>query len=147
LVLFATLREQMEAALGSQRALTALSAFFGLVALLLSGLGLYGMLSSSVAQRTAEIGVRSALGATPGSILRMIVSEALWLSTMGGLIGTVALYFAVRLISGMLYGVSSFDVTTLAGVALILTTIVLLASLWPARRAAAVDPLTAMRTN
>ena len=76
LVAFVTLREQMEAALGSQRAITFLSTFFGVVALLLSALGLYGMLSSNVSQRTAEIGIRSALGASRGRILRMILSEA-----------------------------------------------------------------------
>ena len=77
LVLFATLREQMNAALGGQRAITMLSVFFGIVALLLSALGLYGMLASSVSQRRAEIGVRTALGATRAGILRMIVAEAL----------------------------------------------------------------------
>ena len=83
LVLFATLREQMNAALGGQRAITMLSVFFGIVALLLSALGLYGMLASSVSQRRAEIGVRTALGATRAGILRMIVAEALKLAAIG----------------------------------------------------------------
>jgi putative ABC transport system permease protein len=145
LVLFATLREQMEAALGSQRALTLLSTFFGFVALLLSALGLYGMLSSSVAQRTAEIGIRAALGASRGSILRMIVSEALRLAVIGIVLGAAGLFFTVRFIDRMLYGVSPFDWPTLTAVGLVLTLVILLASFWPARRAASVDPMIAMR--
>jgi predicted permease len=147
LVLFATLREQMEAALGSQRALTLLSTFFGLVALLLSGLGLYGMLSSSVSQRTAEIGIRAALGASRGTILRMIVSEALRLAAIGFVLGGAGLFFAVGFIEQMLYGVSSFDWLTLAAVGAVLTAVILLASFWPARRAASVDPITAIHSN
>jgi putative ABC transport system permease protein len=146
-VLFATLREQMEAALGSQRAITMLSTFFGVVALLLSALGLYGMLSSSVSQRTAEIGVRAALGASRGALLRMILSEALRLAGIGALLGAVALLFTVRFIDRMLYGVTSFDLPTLLAVAAVLTIVVLGASLWPARRAATVDPITAMRAD
>lgn len=144
---FVTLREQMEAALGSQRAITFLSTFFGVVALVLSSLGLYGMLSSNVSQRTAEIGIRSALGASRGRILRMILSEAARLSVIGAILGAVGLFFAVRLIDGMLYGVTSFDWRTLTGVAVTLTVVVLLASFWPARRAASVDPLIAIRTD
>jgi predicted permease len=144
---FVTLREQMEAALGSQRAITFLSTFFGVVALLLSSLGLYGMLSSNVSQRTAEIGIRSALGASRGRILRMILSEAARLAVVGAILGAVGLFFSVRLIDGMLYGVTSFDWRTLTGVAVTLTVVVLLASFWPARRAASVDPLIAIRTD
>jgi hypothetical protein len=147
LVTFVTLREQMEAALGSQRAITFLSTFFGVVALLLSALGLYGMLSSNVSQRTAEIGIRSALGASRGRILGMILSEAARLAAMGGILGTVGLFFAVRFIDGMLYGVTSFDWRTLAGVAVTLAVVVLLASFGPARRAASVDPLIAIRAD
>ena len=128
LVLFATLREQMEAALGSQRAITMLSTFFGFVALLLSALGLYGMLSSSVSQRTAEIGIRAALGASRGSILRMILSEALRLAGIGVAARRRGLLFTVRFIDRMLYGVTSFDLPTLLAVAAVLTLVVLGAS-------------------
>jgi ABC-type antimicrobial peptide transport system permease subunit len=75
------------------------------------------------------------------------VSEALRLATIGALLGAVGLFFTVRFIDQMLYGVSSFDLTTLIAVGLILTLVVLLASFWPARRAASVDPMTAMRAN
>jgi predicted permease len=147
LVRFVTLREQMEAALGSQRAITFLSAFFGIVALLLSALGLYGMLSSNVSQRTAEIGIRSALGASRASILRMILSEALRLAVIGAILGTAALFGTIRFIDKMLYGVTSFDWPTLVGVGVTLAVVILLASFWPARRAASVDPLIAIRTD
>jgi predicted permease len=147
LVRFVTLREQMEAALGSQRAITFLSSFFGMVALLLSALGLYGMLSSNVSQRTAEIGIRSALGASRASILRMILSEALRLAVIGAIIGAAGVFFAIRFIDEMLYGVTSFDWPTLLGVSVTLAVVILLASFWPARRAASVDPLIAMRTD
>ena len=147
LVLFATLREQMNAALGGQRAITMLSVFFGIVALLLSALGLYGMLASSVSQRRAEIGVRTALGATRGGILRMIVTEALRLAAIGAALGAAALFVTVRFIDQMLYGVTSFHLPTLIAVGLVLTVVVLAASFWPARRAASVDPVTAMRAD
>ena len=147
LVRFVTLREQMEAALGSQRAITFLSTFFGIVALLLSALGLYGMLSSNVTQRTAEIGIRSALGASRASILRMILSEALRLAAIGAIIGTAGLFVTIGFIDKMLYGVTSFDWPTLVGVGVTLAVVILLASFWPARRAASVDPLIAMRTD
>ena len=116
LVRFVTLREQMEAALGSQRAITFLSTFFGVVALLLSALGLYGMLSSNVSQRTAEIGIRAALGASRGSILRMILLEAARLGAIGAVLGAAGVFFAVRFVDKMLYGVTSFDWLTFLGV-------------------------------
>ena len=147
LVLFATLREQMNAALGGQRAITMLSVFFGIVALLLSALGLYGMLASSVSQRRAEIGVRTALGATRGGILRMIVAEALKLAAIGAALGAAALFVIVRFVDQMLYGVTSFHVPTLIAVGLVLTVVVLAASFWPARRAASVDPIAAIRAD
>lgn len=147
LVRFVTLREQMEAALGSQRAITFLSTFFGAVALLLSALGLYGMLSSNVSQRTAEIGIRAALGASRASILRMILSETVRLGVVGVVLGAGGVFFAVRFVDRMLYGVSSFDWLTFVGVVVTLAVVLLLASFWPARRATAVDPLIAMRAD
>jgi predicted permease len=147
LVLFATLREQMDASLGSQRAISLLSTFFAGVALLLSAIGLYGMLSSSVTQRTGEIGIRAALGASRSDILRMVFAEALRLAAIGVGLGTVALFFVAGTIRHMLYGVSAFDLTTVAATAALLTLVVLAASFWPARRAASVDPMRAIRTD
>ena len=133
-------------ALGSQRAITFLSTFFGIVALLLSALGLYGMLSSNVSQRTAEIGIRSALGASRGSIMRMILSEVFRLAVLGPH-RRHRLFVTIRFIDKMLYGVTSFDWPTLVGVGVTLAMVILLASFWPARRAASVDPLIAIRTD
>jgi predicted permease len=147
LVRFVTLREQMEAALGSQRAITFLSTFFGAIALLLSALGLYGMLSSNVSQRTAEIGIRAALGASRASILRMILSETVRLGAIGVVLGGVGVFFAVRFVDKMLYGVSSFDWLTFLGVGVTLAVVLLLARFSPARRATAVDPLIAIRAD
>ena len=147
LVRFVTLREQMEAALGSQRAITFLSSFFGAIALFLSALGLYGMLSSNVSQRTAEIGIRAALGASRASILRMILLETARLGVIGAVLGAVGVFFAVRFVDKMLYGVTSFDWLTFLGVGVTLAVVLLLASYSPARRATAVDPLIAIRAD
>ena len=147
LVAFVTLREQMEAALGSERAITFLSTFFAFIALLLSALGLYGMLSSSVSQRTSEIGIRAALGASRSSILRMVLSDALRLAAIGALLGTVVLLFSLRSIEPMLYGVSSHDPWTFVATTALLATVVLIAALRPARRAASVDPIQAIRAE
>jgi predicted permease len=147
LVLFATLREQMDAALGSERAITFLSTFFAGVALLLSAIGLYGTLSSSVTQRSGEIGIRAALGASRGVILLMVFKDALRLVAIGVVLGTVTLIFAARPIRHMFYGVSAFDPSTLVATGTILTVVVLTASFWPARRAASVDPIRAIRAD
>jgi predicted permease len=147
IVLFATLREQMDAALGSQRAITMLSNFFGALALFLSAIGLYGMLSSSVAQRTAEIGVRVALGAQRGTVMRMILSDALRLAAVGIAAGALCLLFAVQSVKHMLYGVSPFDPTTLVTAGALLTIVALIAAFVPAVRAASVDPMTALRAE
>ena len=146
-VLFVTLREQMEAALGSQRALSLMSNFFAGLALFLSGLGLYGLLSSSVAQRTGEIGVRMALGAERGRVLRMILSEALGLLAAGLVLGAMALAIGVRFMESLLYGVSAFDPTRVAAITGVLALTAVVAGLLPALRAASVDPIQALRAE
>ncbi|MGH9722096.1 MAG: ADOP family duplicated permease [Bryobacteraceae bacterium] len=147
LVLFVTLREQMDAALGSQIVITKLGSFFGAMALFLSAIGLYGLLSSSVAQRTAEIGVRIAIGAQRSAVLRMILSDALRLVGVGIAIGAVGLYLAVQSVKSMLYGVSAFDVPTLVATGMVLAFVGLMAGLMPALRAASVDPIQALRAE
>jgi ABC-type antimicrobial peptide transport system permease subunit len=147
IVLFATLREQMDAALGSQRAITALGNFFAALALFLSAIGLYGMLSSSVAQRTSEIGVRMALGARRGAVIRMILSDALRLLGVGMLAGAVALLFAVQYVKQFLYGISASDPVTLLATTALLTAVALIAAFLPAIRAASVDPMSALRAE
>jgi putative ABC transport system permease protein len=147
LVIFATLRDQMDAALGSQRLITASSNLFAGLALFLSAIGLYGLLASSVEQRGGEIGVRMALGAQRGMVLRMILKEALGLVAAGVLLGAVALFFAVRFIQNMLFGVSAFDPASLAVTMLLLAIVALAAALPPALRAASVDPMVALRAE
>jgi ABC-type antimicrobial peptide transport system permease subunit len=147
LVIFATLRDQMDAALGSQRLITASSNLFAGLALFLSAIGLYGLLASSVEQRGGEIGVRMALGARRGMVLRMILKEALGLVAAGVLLGAVALFFAVQFIQNMLFGVSAFDPASLAVSMLLLAIVALAAALPPALRAASVDPMVALRAE
>ncbi len=147
LVIFATLREQMDAALGSQELIMLLSSFFGVVALMLSALGLYGLLSASVVQRTAEIGLRVALGADRGSVLRMILREALGMLGWGMLAGGMVLVLVRPFVGAMLHGVSSFDPLTLAGVAIVLIVVTFLAAALPAFRAATFDPIEALRAD
>lgn len=147
LVLFATLQEQMDAALGTQYLITLMSNFFGGLALFLSAIGLHGLLSSSVAQRTSEIGIRIALGAQRRTVLQMILSDALRLLGIGVLLGAIALFFAVRFVQNMLYGISAFDPVTLIGTVVLLAAVTLFAAFLPARRAASVDPMQALRTE
>jgi hypothetical protein len=147
LVIFVTLREQMDAALGSQELITLLANFFGILALLLSALGLYGLLSTGLAQRTSEIGVRIALGAMRGTVLRMVLKEALELLAWGLLLGAVALFFTVRFTVAMLHGVSAYDPSTLVAVAVTLMIVTILAAMAPALRAATVDPIEALRAE
>jgi ABC-type antimicrobial peptide transport system permease subunit len=137
----------MEAALGSQRALSLMSDFFAGLALFLSGLGLYGLLSSSVGQRTGEIGVRMALGAQRGGVLRMILSEAFGLLAAGLALGAIVLTVTVRFVDRVLYGVSAFEPARLAVISAALALVAILAGLLPALRAASIDPIRALRAG
>jgi hypothetical protein len=147
LVLFVTLRDQMDASLGSQRLITVLSNLFAGLALFLSALGIYGLLSSSVAQRTGEIGIRIALGAQPKAVLRLIVSEAVTLLGAGVVLGAAGLFFSVRFVEKMLFGVSKFDPVTLMASLAVLVVVTLAAAVVPAVRAASVDPMEALRAE
>ena len=118
---------------------------FACVALLLGVIGLYGVIAYSVGQRTREIGVRMALGAQRGAVYQLIMREAAWLAGMGIGAGLLCAIGAATLIRGLLFGVRSWDAGTLVGVAVILATFALLASYIPARRAAQVDPMVALR--
>ena len=147
LVLFVTLREQMDAALGSQELITLLANFFGLLALLLSALGLYGLLSAGLAQRTSEIGVRVALGASRGTVLRMILGEAISLLVWGLALGGLALFLTARFVVTMLYGVTTHDPLTLTAVVVTLTAVTIAAAAIPALRAASINPIDALRSE
>jgi ABC-type antimicrobial peptide transport system permease subunit len=119
----------------------------GLIALFLATLGLYGLISHSVKQRTHEIGIRMALGAKPGNVLRILIGQGLRLVLIGLGLGLAASFAATRALSGVLYGVQPTDLLTFSGVALLLAGVAFLASYLPARRAASIDPMQALRTE
>ena len=125
--------------------LAALVAAFAAVALFLAALGIYGVLSYSVSQRTREIGVRMALGARAGSVIALVVGQGLRLAALGAALGLVGALVLSRALRSFLYEVSASDPVTYLGVAAVLLAVGLLACLLPARRAARIDPLIALR--
>ncbi len=118
---------------------------FAVLALVLAGIGVYGSINYSTRQRTHEIGLRMALGAQPGDVLRMIVGQGLVLALTGIAIGLIASFALTRLMKGLLFGISATDPITFSAISLLLILIGLLASWIPARRATKVDPLVALR--
>lgn len=139
--------EQLARMLTSERLFARLSAFFGGLALLLAGLGLYGLLSYQVVRRTGEIGLRVALGALPRRVVWLVVQESLLLVGLGLVLGLGAAAGASTYIASQLYGLTASDPATYAGVAGVLLLVALLAALLPARRAVRVDPMVALRTE
>ncbi len=144
---FRTLEEIFSASLDSRRFSLMLLGVFGMTALLLAMMGIYGVVSYSVTQRTQEIGVRMALGAGEGRVLGLLLRQGMLLMAAGLALGLVAAFAITRVLSSMLYGITTTDPTTFIGVAAILTTVPLLASYLPARRATRVDPVTALRAE
>jgi predicted permease len=140
-----TLDEQINQSLSQERLLSTLSIFFGLLALLLACVGLYGVMAYNVARRTREIGIRMALGAPRGSILNMVLSETLLTVVTGVVFGLGAAFAATRLISSLLFGLTPNDPATVTWAALLLIGVATLAGYIPARRATKVDPLVALR--
>lgn len=140
-----TMNDRVGSSVGAQRFYASLIAIFAAVALALAGVGLYGVIAYAVSQRTHELGVRVALGATTNRISRMVINEGLALTATGVAIGIVGALLLGRVVSSLLFGVSARDPITLAGVAATLAVIALFASWLPARRAARVDPLIAIR--
>ena len=120
-------------------------AWFGMFALLVAGVGLFGVLSFSVAQRTREIGVRAALGAQTRDIVVLVLHQALWIVGIGLLVGIGASLAGGRLLAAFLYGISPHDALTFTAVPIAIVVIAAVACLVPARRAARVDPVTALR--
>ena len=124
---------------------TLLLALFAALALLLAAVGIYGVISYSVTQRTREIGIRVALGARPRDVLRLVVGRGLWLACTGITLGLAGGLAVTRVMSSLLFGVGARDPATFAAVAALLGLVALLACLVPARRAAKVDPMVALR--
>jgi len=137
--------EQIERSLFQERLIARLSSFFGALSLLLACVGLYGLLSYEVTQRTREIGIRMALGARPPDVLRIVVRQGAGLSAVGAIIGILVALGATRYLASLLYGVRPFDPPTFLAVALLLSFVALAACYIPARRASRVDPLVALR--
>jgi putative ABC transport system permease protein len=140
-----TLNEVVSASLSERRFSLEIVALFALTALLLAGLGIYGVISYIVSERTHEIGIRLALGAEKGSILQMVLRQGLGLAIAGAAVGLVCALIVSHLMAGLLYGVRPTDPLTFVGVALLLIGVALLACYIPARRAIRVDPLVALR--
>jgi ABC-type antimicrobial peptide transport system permease subunit len=142
---YALLDTQVGDGMLQERLMARLSAVFGAVALLLAVVGLYGIVSYTVASRRAEIGVRVALGASGARIVRTILGDIGRTMAAGLVAGGLLALAAGRGLASLVYGVSSTDVMTLSAAAAVLAGACLLAAMWPARRAAAIDPVAALR--
>jgi ABC-type antimicrobial peptide transport system permease subunit len=140
------LNEMVARSIARPRFYTSLLTLFAAVALALSATGIFGVMSYTVAQQSKEIGIRIALGARTGDVLRGVVGRAVTLAAIGVAVGVVVALGLGRVIRNQLFGVEVFDPITLASVIAVLLASAAMASLWPARRAAAVDPVTAFRS-
>jgi predicted permease len=140
-----TQTEQIEEILSQERIVARVSSFFGLLALTLACIGLYGLLAYEVARRTREIGIRMALGARHTDVIQLVIRQGITLALVGAAIGIGAAIGVTRFMVSMLYGVHGNDPATMAGVAILLTFVALAACYIPARRAMRVDPMLALR--
>jgi len=142
---FRTMDEQIDNNLTAERVIALLASGFGMLAALMAAVGLYGVLAYSTAQRTSEIGIRIALGATRSSVVRMVLLEVLWLAGISIAVAlplSLLLMYAVR---SQLYGISGSDPLTLFEMTVLVTLVALASAMLPARRAARVEPMTALR--
>jgi predicted permease len=140
-----TLTEHMRFALFPARIAATVLGVFGLVALILAAIGIYGITSYAVSQRTREIGIRMALGAQFSDVMKLILTHGVKLTVIGVCLGLLGAYLVTRAITSVLYGVTATDPLTFAGVSVLLIAVALIACYVPARRATKVDPLTSLR--
>jgi ABC-type antimicrobial peptide transport system permease subunit len=138
-------KEQIDQIMLTDRMFADLTGGFGLLALVLASIGIYGVLAYSVSRRTSEIGIRMALGARRQAVLAMVLREAVWMAALGVGAGGAAALAMGRLIASMLYGLKSWDPATLVASAALLALVAIGAGAIPARRAATVDPMRALR--
>jgi putative ABC transport system permease protein len=141
----ATMKQLLNNSLATRRMTLVLLGLFSTLALILGAIGIYGVISYSVSQRTREIGVRMALGAPRGGVFRMVIGQGMKLAVTGIVIGTLAALVLARLMSSLLYQVSTADLETFTAVAVLLLLVALAASYIPARRATSVEPIVALR--
>ena len=140
-----TMEDILAQSIAPRRFSMLLLAIFAVVALVLASIGIYGMLSYAVAQRTREIGLRMTLGAQSGNVLRLVIGQGMKLAVVGVVLGLLASFAVTRTMKTLLFGVSATDPVTFIGIALLLALVALLACWVPARRAAKVDPIVALR--
>ena len=146
-ITFRPLADQVHASLVQERIVAGLSGFFGGLALLLAGLGLYGVTAYGVTRRKEEIGIRLALGASPGGVVSLVLRRVAWLVGLGALAGAAVSVWAARFVSTLLYGLEPRDPATIAGAVLILAAVGGLAGWLPARRASRIDPRRVLRDS
>ena len=142
---FTTMTELVSDSIGAQRFRTALASIFAVLALLLALSGMYAVTSYVTAQRTAEFGLRSALGAQPGNVIRLVLRGAVTLAAIGAIVGVLLSIVTGRLLSSMLFGVKSMDAATYTLVIVVVLPVIVLAAAVPAWRASRVDPMVALR--
>jgi putative ABC transport system permease protein len=142
-----TFEEQIQLRTGDKVMTSRLSSMFGLIALLLASIGLYGLTAYQVARRTSEIGIRMALGADRVNILRLVLRGAFLQVAIGLVIGVPLIFLSGKLLANQLYGVASFNPAILTLAIAVLAVCALMASILPARRAAGIDPIKALRAE
>jgi ABC-type antimicrobial peptide transport system permease subunit len=142
-----TMNDLIARSVAQRRFTVLLLGIFAGVAVALSAIGLYGVMSYIVTQRTREIGIRMALGAQRADVLKLVVRQGMVLTAVGVLVGLAASFGLTRLLANLLYGIAATDALTFASLSLLLLAVALLACWLPARRASGVDPMIALRSE